>query len=119
AGTLYALDATTGAVKWTADAGHAVSSPTVAGDRVYVIGYGELHAFDAQTGALVWSAGPINLGVNSPTVANGRVFVADEGGIVTAVDQLSGVILLQRANGHGFQFSTPAVDGIQLFVVTA
>ena len=117
-GTLYAMDAATGHILWTSSPGHAVSSPTIAGNVVFVNGYFAVHAYDAQTGGELWTSGPIDLAVNGPTVADGRVFVADEGGIVSAFDQFTGATIWQRPASHGesFQFSTPAASGTRVFV---
>lgn len=57
-GRFYGLDASTGAVVWTFDAGGAVrfSSPLVSGPRAYLLpggGSANLHAVDAATGSAV------------------------------------------------------------------
>jgi outer membrane protein assembly factor BamB len=90
----YALDAATGAVRWTAinSLEPIVSSPGVANGVVYVgSGDGNLYAFDAA-GSLdcsgaptscspLWSfdtGGPVS---SSPAIANGKVYVAGGGGL--------------------------------------
>lgn len=81
---LYALDAATGEEKWrfapNSDGGNRVSTPAVAGGRVYatVTGRGIL-AFDARSGAVEWEltarrAVGWNGVVSSPAVANGVVY---------------------------------------------
>ena len=74
-GTLYALNAHTGKIVWSAPVASGVtSSPTVANGVVYVgTDDGTLYAFNAKTGAeLVAVAGVA--GQSSPTVANGVVY---------------------------------------------
>jgi outer membrane protein assembly factor BamB len=80
-GVLYALDRTTGAVRWsiTLHAGASLSTPAVARGTVYV-GVGapvdDLTAVSAATGAVRWSRHTDASGwVDAPTVAAGRVFV--------------------------------------------
>jgi len=75
---LYAFNATTGAVLWTATTGTGIysSSPAVANGVVYVGSVdGNLSAFNATTGAPLWNATTGNSMVSSPAVANGVVYV--------------------------------------------
>jgi outer membrane protein assembly factor BamB len=89
----YALNAATGAVRWTAINSLApiLSSPAVANGLVFVgSGDGNLYAFDAAGNlgcsgtptscSPLWSfdtGGPVN---SSPAIANGKVYVAGGGG---------------------------------------
>src|SRR5579884_2771840 len=77
-GTLYAVDAVTGKLKWSysLSADMVFSSPAVANGMVY-IGSEDctLYVLDAMSGKLKWSystGGSIN---SSPSVANGVVYV--------------------------------------------
>ena len=55
-GTVYALDAATGGLRWAYTAGDSVSDPAVAGGTVYVGGHdGTVYALDAATGRLRWT----------------------------------------------------------------
>jgi outer membrane protein assembly factor BamB len=95
AGTVYALDAATGAVRWTAAVGAGVvASPALAEGKLYVpTTDGDLVVLDAAgCGAATCSpqwqgttAGPIRV---QPAVAGGVVFTgsADADGTVTAFD---------------------------------
>lgn len=100
-GTLYGLDAATGAPRWTFDAGSPISgSATI--DRagtVYVgCGGGWLFAIDARTGAETWryARDPSNPGrfpvTTSPAVAFGTVFAAfgTHGGAYGGVEAATG-----------------------------
>ena len=81
-GTLYALDAATGAKKWTYRTDSQMfSSPTVANGVVYVgSSRGNVYALDAATGAKKW-AYPIGGMDSSPAVADGVVYVGALGGV--------------------------------------
>jgi outer membrane protein assembly factor BamB len=74
-GTVYALDAWTGAVRWSHDTGftHNWSSPAVARGAVY-IGGGNLVALRASTGAVVWKVSTGGDDSWTPTVAHGVVY---------------------------------------------
>lgn len=91
-GTLYALGATDGSVRWTYDVGLPVGSPAVRvpGDdtasggepRVYVgDSKGGVYALSAVDGAEQWTA-DVSGAVTAPTVADGSVYVAARGGLV-------------------------------------
>jgi outer membrane protein assembly factor BamB len=80
-GNLYALNATTGVLKWTYPVGATVSSPTVANGVVYIgTESGDLYAIDATSGSPDWvsTLEPIDAGsvTGSPEVANGTVYVS-------------------------------------------
>ncbi len=86
-GKLYALNAATGAIRWSASLEVTNSSPLLANGVVYVIdGDGTLVAFDAATGRRLWSKyvapfAPIDPA--SPTVVNGAVIVGGEDGLTS------------------------------------
>jgi outer membrane protein assembly factor BamB len=130
---VYALDAATGARRWTAITGVSVSdSPTVADGMVYAIG-GDLkvYALDAGTGATVWTAvfgpqpsggGPVFCGPNpsapsAPAVAGGVVYVAGWcDGTVHAFDATSGATVWTLSGRFGI--SAPALANGTLYVVS-
>jgi outer membrane protein assembly factor BamB len=74
-GTLYALNAHTGKIVWSAPVTSGItSSPTVANGVVYVgTDGGTLYAFNAKTGAELVAVSGV-AGQSSPTVANGVVY---------------------------------------------
>ena len=131
AGTLYAIDAETGAELWRHETVYALSdsSPAVVEGVVYIGGgngeetAGALYAIDATTGDEIWSfetAMPI---WSSPAVGDGRVFVGGGGvdadnGAVYAVDQATGDEVWTFAMDDGTVSTTPAVvDGL-VYVTT-
>jgi outer membrane protein assembly factor BamB len=80
-GKVDALDALTGAIKWSDAPGSAsgLSTPAVANGIVYVGSDNhDIYALDATTGAVDWAVvtgGTVN---SSPTVVNGVVYVGSD-----------------------------------------
>jgi outer membrane protein assembly factor BamB len=77
--TIFALDADTGRVRWTARANGVDASPAVDRRRVYLDYAGpQLYAFARPTGVEVWHQGafPDGGGIGIPTVYRGRVYEA-------------------------------------------
>jgi outer membrane protein assembly factor BamB len=75
---VYALDAATGAVKWTAITGGAVeSSPAVANGVVYIGAWDDhtVYALDAGSGATLWTKTTGGYIYPSPAVANGVLYI--------------------------------------------
>jgi outer membrane protein assembly factor BamB len=74
--SVFALNASTGALLWSfATGGYVGSSVAVANGVVYVSSQdNNVYALNASTGALLWSF-TIMHGISSPTVANGMVYV--------------------------------------------
>ena len=78
-GTLYALDATSGAQLWSAHLIHYGNSPAVANGVVYVTSNQELYALNARTGAKLWvyKNNPVSDFLVYPAVLNGMLYVGD------------------------------------------
>jgi outer membrane protein assembly factor BamB len=93
AGTVYAIDATTGAVRWTANAGGPVSQPLAwTPDALYVVNdSGVLSTLDpdgcgrVSCTPLAWTLVD-DAPVAAPAVAGGVVYVASGGGFLAAFD---------------------------------
>jgi outer membrane protein assembly factor BamB len=130
--TLYALDAKTGAPRWTAKMGRAgggtgalsfyyspaITSPTVAEGRVYVCtNDGLLHAVDTATGKDVWAVrapqGGDTFGYSSPLYAGGRIYLGGLGkrGDVYALNAKTGELIWRCATGNENYDSSPAIAG--------
>jgi parallel beta-helix repeat protein len=112
--SVYALNATTGALVWSyATGGAVISSPAVVNGVVYVgSDDGNVYALDAATGALVWSYATGSLVLSSPAVVNGVVYVGSDDGNVYALDAATGALVWSYATGGGV-YSSPAVaDGV-------
>jgi outer membrane protein assembly factor BamB len=85
---LYALDASTGTLKWnhTVQNGFSPSTPSIANGLVYIGDTsGNVSGFDAGTGVLKWTVKPSYNGQNTPVIANGKVFVTDHNYYVYAL----------------------------------
>jgi outer membrane protein assembly factor BamB len=117
-GTVYAVDATTGAKKWTFAAGAAIyGTPAIIGDRV-IVGRedGRLIALSLKEGKQQWeSEAAANL-QTSPTASVDRIFIGDTAGRLRALDAETGdeIWSAQLASG----LSSAAVDGDELYVRT-
>ena len=115
---VVARDATTGAAKWSYDAGAAVLSTPAVGDGIVygtTVG-GTVFALDAGTGTPDWSynvGGTLNY--SSPTVSNGVVYVGSTAGLVVALDATTGTPVWSRSVG-GAVYSSPAVADGDVFV---
>jgi outer membrane protein assembly factor BamB len=114
---LYAVDAATGAVRWTATTGAAIvlSSPAIADGRVFIGSSDQkLYAFDASTGAQLWNTStdaPIG---SPPTVADGVVYAASDK--LYAFDPATGQVRWTADTGGPLLFSAPSVAGGKVYV---
>jgi eukaryotic-like serine/threonine-protein kinase len=103
-----------GAVAWRFRThGKIFSSPTVAGDTVFVGSYdGRLYAVRTRDGSARWSfptKGPVN---SSPAVANGIVFFSSLDGNVYAVGASDGRERWHFATGGERRFVAPGIHGL-------
>jgi outer membrane protein assembly factor BamB len=102
-GRLHALDAASGAMKWSTSIGGPTwlreidhwdvypSSPTVVGGMVYVGSTdGRIYAIDAKTGTERWHFQTKHVIRATPAVADGRVYCGSWDGFVYALDAASG-----------------------------
>lgn len=107
-GNIYALDATTGTLKWKYQtAGAVYSTPTLSNDVIYVgSSDGSLYAINAASGSLKWKR-PLNDSVlTAPTVVNGIAYVTTRRAF--AVDAESGVVKW-ASNPYAASLSSPTV----------
>lgn len=124
-GSVYAADASTGALRWRFDtAGRGIdsaefgfdrktvqSSPSLVDGRVFVgARNGSLYALDLETGEELWESSHGSSWVNGgPAVADGRVFVgSSDGRFIQAVDAESGEEIWRR-DSTGVVWSSPVV----------
>jgi len=116
-GHLYALNASTGAVKWSRALGIS-SSPTVADGAVYVGSWDQsVYALDASTGAIKWSYLTGGGVVSSPAVANGLVYVGSNDTKVYALRAASGALKWSYQDQAGYAVTTaPAVTNGLVYV---
>lgn len=114
----YALDARTGRVRWTADAGGVDSSAAVANGVVYVGSTDDnVYAFDAETGEQLWVSptGASITASQATIVANRVVYVGSIDDIEYAFDAATGEQLWSFKTGVRKQ---SVVDG-SLYVTSS
>lgn len=116
-GRIYAFNALTGALLWSAQASSGVSSPAVADALVYVgAGDGKLNALDAQSGKVMWSFPTGGAIVSSPTVSGGTAYVGSNDGKLYALDAASGDFKWAYSTGGAIDRSSPAVAGDLVYI---
>lgn len=91
AGTLFAIERSTGKVSWQRSLNGRPTSPALAGDRL-IIGSstGRLTAIDANTGESLWQREMASAIVGAPDVVAEGVVIAVSDGSVTLVDPADG-----------------------------
>ena len=123
-GRIYALDATTGELRWTKDTdGTELSSPAVVGEIVYIswsdmVGVyksGGVTAFFTSTGGVAWKIRAGSGAGSSPSVSRGVLYVGLADSTVNAYDATRGGLLWERALGGGVG-SKPAIADKLLYI---
>ncbi|MCZ7401063.1 MAG: PQQ-binding-like beta-propeller repeat protein [Candidatus Methanoperedens sp.] len=126
-GYMYAINASTGDLKWKYQVGassspsisYEVSSPAVSGSVVYVMGSenNNVYAIDASTGSLRWEykIGGYSRDSYSPAVSEGVVYVSTIADI-QALDASTGS--LKWSTGIIYAYSSPAVSEGIVYVGT-
>ena len=113
-GSVYALNASTGAQLWSfATGADLLASPAVANGVVYVEQYdgSNLYALDASTGAQLWSD-TIGTSLSSPAVVNGVVYVGSFDGNLYALNASTGAQLWSYNTGAEVWSSPAVVNGV-------
>lgn len=110
-GRLYCLRSSTGELLWQAElGGHVLSSPVVDATRIYVgVGFpaSRIVALDRFTGAVVWDIPAGQTMSASPSLGGGRIYVADDGGVVRALDPATGAELWRHTTKGSHYLSSP------------
>jgi outer membrane protein assembly factor BamB len=119
---LYALNAGTGAVEWSAALGgsNGFSALAYDGRKIFSLNYdGILTAFSARTGGKLWAVSLSNTFTAPPTAYDGMIYVAGAGisGFVHGVSEVGGVTWWRYSvpGGKG----SPAVDNTGVYVSDA
>jgi outer membrane protein assembly factor BamB len=116
-GAVYAFDARTGAVRWTAKLDLAMdSSPAIANGVVYIGGGTNTYALDSGTGAVLWTTQHVTASGLGVTFADGVVYAASDG--LYALDAGTGSILWSEPFGPRFSTSSPVVVNGMVFVAS-
>ncbi|MFB6142368.1 MAG: PQQ-binding-like beta-propeller repeat protein [Halorientalis sp.] len=125
-GTLYAVNATTGAVEWSARGAYARPglAPAVTDGVVYAANGSAVTALNATTGERIWHY-PTDFPVTtSPVVVDGRVYLGTDRGVVHVLDARTGDQVWRRLLGDPLQGDrvrvrgSPAVANGRLYVGT-
>ena len=123
---VYALDANTGALRWSFATGDVVHASPAVASGVVVIGSWDrnVYALDAQSGREKWRYTTGNdtviynqIGIaSSATISNGAVFVGGRDGKFHSVDFATGTVRWVHNNNGGWTIASPAVrNGIVYF----
>jgi len=133
-GAVYALDLSTGHVRWRAATGGRVrAAPAVAGGTVYAGSCdGSLYALDAATGKPRWRFDSDGRGFDSghfgfdrksiyapAAVAGGRVYVGGRDGKFYALDAATGHELWRSDFGTSWVMGGAALAGDRVYVTTS
>ena len=112
-GNLYALDASTGNVNWSFDAGNGLATtPVIADDLVLVGGFdAALFAVNKSNGELAWQFEAANWILATPVVDGGVAYVGDFDGMLYAVNVESGAEEWSMALNRGVIRGSAAVSG--------
>src|SRR5690606_14557922 len=114
-GVVVAVDADTGAERWTSDGPVTRVPPAADGDGVYVVRGRDVVALDAATGEERWRLG-FDADVSAPLIARaGWVVVALASGEVTAVRGADGVRVWQSTFATPV-VAQPAINGARLYL---
>ncbi|GAA3259812.1 outer membrane protein assembly factor BamB family protein [Nonomuraea helvata] len=115
-GKVYALDAVSGALRWSHQFGDLVTQgPIRAGGTVYAATYGRIVALDAVRGRTRWSRRTI--GTGGLTVDGRTVYVATERGLVIALDTASGRTRWRAGTGDLLRDVIPHAAGHLVYAV--
>jgi outer membrane protein assembly factor BamB len=128
-GHIYAVDASTGALKWKFKTGDVVhSSPAVSGGLVYAGSWDTyFYALDAATGSLKWKFktledNKIHLMTGIPgsaAVANGSVYFGCRDANFYALDAVTGALKWTTPNDGSWVIASPAVaDGVVYYTTS-
>lgn len=123
-GNMYALDASTGELKWKyttpwnaqwSERGFLNSAPAVAGGLVYVGSLnGNVYAFDALSGAVKWSYLTRAQVESSPVISGNTVYIGSDDNHLYVLDTVTGAV--KWTYPISFAPSPPAVSGGLVYV---
>ena len=117
-GTLYALDAASGAVVWTFVTSGPISTPPAVGDGAVYVGNhdGRFYAVDAATGVELWSQSLGGAIESSAAVADGVVVSGSRATSVVGYDAATGERLWAVSMGTSWADSSVDIaDGVAYF----
>ncbi len=117
-GTIYALDAATGTMKWKfADTVIIYSEPTIANGLLYCSdANGNIFSIDVNTGNVVWnySTSPTQFDQSNPTVANNILYICGADSTLYAMNALSGSLIWK----YYYAWGSPTVSNGVVYCVS-
>lgn len=130
AGTLYALDRTTGKPIWLHDTKADGSAAQFHGEPLLLSGRvvvpadaepkGHIYAFDSASGALLWKLAFDHGVATTPLLIDGRIVAVSGGGEVVAVDPAKGDIAWHQTPAGALKpqpyIPSPAYSGKRMFI---
>lgn len=125
---VYALDARTGRLEWSFEAGDVVhSSPAVAKGIVFIGCWnGVLYALDAATGSLRWKFATgtdkthFMQGIpGSPAVADGVVVFGSRDNYIYGLDSVTGSELWRQENHASWIIASPAIQNGVVYITAS
>lgn len=126
---LYALDALTGELIWSFNAGDSIhSSPVYANNKIFFGTWGtRLYAVNAETGLEAWNFQggadrkySVMLGITAaPAVDTNAVYIGARDGFVYALRQTDGATLWRYDAAGSWVLSTAAIDEKNIYVGTS
>lgn len=126
---IYAIDASSGTLRWKFGTGDVVhASPAVADGTVYVGSWDRyFYALDAKTGALQWKFATGDdrkiynqVGIaGSATVANGKVYFGCRDSHLYALNAHTGSLVWSHDEHGSWVIASPAVFGNDVFYTTS
>ena len=117
-GTLYALNARTGRLRWQFDGGreYFYATPTVAYGRVYIGNTdGTLYSFGATTGNLVWAQHAGTYIYSAAAVYANTVYVGSYDGNLYAFNAATGAERWRFASASAIHGAPTIMDGVVYF----
>ncbi|MBU4223448.1 MAG: PQQ-binding-like beta-propeller repeat protein [Euryarchaeota archaeon] len=116
-GSLYALDAGSGTLKWKyTSEGSISSSPSVSNGMIYFGSVDKyVYALEAISGKIKWKYQTDGGVYSSPAVSGGIVYFGSDGGYIYGLDEITGE-LLWKYRTSGYVRSIPAISGNILYV---
>ena len=111
---VYALDASTGALRWTSQ--HGERTPAVANRVVFdASSDGTISALRASTGERLWSFSTGGVWLSSPAVVNGIVYIGSTDNSIYALSAATGDLIWSFATGGWVQSSPAVAHGVVYF----
>jgi outer membrane protein assembly factor BamB len=112
--SLYAFDAATGKVRWSAPIGVVIfSSPATANGLIFIsCNDKKLYAFEAASGQMLWSTSTGAPIFSSPVVVNGIVYVGSQDKKLYAFNATTDKILWSASTGNAIYDSPAVANGV-------